>query len=152
MVLKLGPLHRDWWLYLILGIACTLYFFSVAAGVPVAEWMASRGTPEFYLSWALHGINSWCWTLVMFYIGMRFLDFTNKGLKYSREASFPFFFFHQPVIIFIAFFVVQWQIGIPVKMTIVVIGALVVALGIYELFVRRINPIRLLFGMGSKKN
>jgi len=143
-------IRRDWWLYLILGIACTLYFFSVAAGVPVAEWMGSPGTPEFYISWILHSINGWCWTLVMFYIGMRFLDYTNKWLQYSREASFPFFYFHQPVIIFIAFYVVQWEISLPIKGLVVVIGAFAVTLGIYELFVRRINPVRLLFGMGKK--
>lgn len=144
-------IFRDWWLYLVLGITCTLFFFSVAAGVPVGDWMVSPCTPEFYISWALHAFNSWCWTLVLFYVGMRFLDFTNKRLLYSREASYPFFFFHQPVIIFIAFYVVLWQVSLPIKIVVVVIGAFAITLGAYELFVRRINPVRALFGMGRKK-
>lgn len=113
--------------------------------------MVSPCTPEFYISWALHAFNSWCWTLVLFYVGMRFLDFTNKRLLYSREASYPFFFFHQPVIIFIAFYVVLWQVSLPIKIVVVVIGAFAITLGAYELFVRRINPVRALFGMGRKK-
>jgi len=144
-------IRRDWPLNLILGIACTLFFFSVAAGVPVAEWMWSPGTPAFYVSWTLHSINSWCWTMVVFYIGMRFLNFANKWLQYSREASYPFFFFHQPAIIFIAFYAVQWEIGLLIKLLVVVIGAFAVTLGTYELLVRRINPVRALFGMQPKK-
>jgi peptidoglycan/LPS O-acetylase OafA/YrhL len=140
-------IRRDWWLHLILGIVCTLFFFSMAAGVPVVNWMYSPGTPGFYISWILHSINAWCWTLVVFYIGMRFLDFTNTQLRFSREASYPFFFFHQPVIILIAFYVVQWQVSLPIKLLVVLIGAFTVILAIYELLVRRINPVRALFGM-----
>ena len=147
----LRAIRRDWWLHLILGIACTLFFFSIAAGVPVAEWMWSPGTPGFYISWTLHSINSWCWAMFIMYIGMRFLNYTNTWLQYSREASFPFFFFHQPVIILIAFYVVQWQAALPIKLLVVVIGAFAVILGIYELLVRRINPVRALFGMRPRK-
>ena len=85
--------------------------------------------------------------MVVFYIGMRFLDTTNKWLQYGREASYPFFFFHQPVIIFIAFYAVLWQVGLPFKLLAVVIGAFAITLGIYDLLVRRINPVRGLFGL-----
>jgi peptidoglycan/LPS O-acetylase OafA/YrhL len=143
----LAAIRRDWQLHLILGIVCTLFFFSSAVDVPVFEWMGSPGTPGFYLVWASAGINSWCWTMVVFYIGMRYLDFTNKSLKYGREASYPFFFIHQPVIIFIAFYVVQWEVALSIKVLAVVLGSLVLSLGVYELLVRRINPVRQLFGM-----
>ena len=141
---------RDWGLHLILGIICTMFFFSIAAGVPVGKWMYSPGTPGFYVSWFLHSINAWCWTMVIFYIGMRFLHFTNNILRYSREASYPFFFFHQPVIIFIAFYVVQWQVGLPIKILAAVLGSFVLIVVIYELIVRRLNPVRALFGMKPK--
>ena len=140
-------IRRDWWLHLILGILCTLFIFSVAFGVPVYDWMGSRGTPEFFLTWIVWGLNSWCWTMVMFYVGMRYLDHTNKWLQYGREASYPFFIVHQPVIIFIAFYVVQWEVGIPIKLLVVVIGSFIGSLGLYELLVRRVNPVRALFGM-----
>jgi len=140
-------IRRDWWLHLILGIACTLFFFSVAAGVPVWDWLVSPGTPGFYISWTAWGVNSWCWTMFIMYVGMRFLDFSNEWLQYGREASYPFFFVHQPVIIFIAFYAVQWEINLLIKLLVVVIGSFAVSLGLYELLVRRINPVRTLFGM-----
>ena len=144
-------IRRDWLLHLILGIPCTLFFFSTAAGVPVSDWLASSGTPGFYVSWIVWGINSWCWTMVVFYVGMRFLGYTNKWLQYSREASYPFFIVHQPVIIFIAFYAVQWEVNLLIKLLVVVIGSFAVSLGLYELLVRRINPVRALFGMKPTK-
>ena len=144
-------ISRDWRLHLILGIACTVFFFSVAAGVPVWDWLVSPGTLGFYVSWIAWGINSWCWTMFIMYIGMRHLDTTNKWLQYGREASYPFFFLHQPVIIFIAFYTVQWDIILTVKLLVVVIGSFAGSLGLYELLVRRINPVRALFGMKPRK-
>jgi peptidoglycan/LPS O-acetylase OafA/YrhL len=143
----LQAIRRDRVLHLILGMASTLSFIPKAVGVPVFEWLGSFGTPEFYGSWILYGINSWCWTLVIFYVGMRFLDSTSKWLQFGREASYPFFFLHQPVILFIAFYVVQWDVTLLIKVLVVVIGSFALTLGIYELLVRRINPVRALFGM-----
>jgi peptidoglycan/LPS O-acetylase OafA/YrhL len=143
----MNAVHRDWRLHLVLGIACTLFFFSVAAGVPVWDWLVSPGTVTFYLSWIAWGINSWCWTMFIMNIGMRYLNHTNKWLQYGREASYPFYFVHQPVIIFIAFYAVEWEVNLLVKLFTVVIGSFVLSLGLYELLVRRINPVRALFGM-----
>jgi len=77
-------IDRDRWLHLILGIICTLFFFSVSAGVPVWDWLVSPDTMMFYISWIAWGINSWCWTMFMMFIGMRFLNFTNQWLQYGR--------------------------------------------------------------------
>jgi glucan biosynthesis protein C len=147
----LQAIHRDWWLYLIPGILCTLFFFSISVGIPVWDWMGSPGTPGFYLSWTLHGINSWCWIMVMFRVGMRFLDHTSKRLQYLREASYPIFIVHQPVIVFIAFYAVQWEVNLAIKLLVVVLGTFAVSFGLYELLVRRINPVRVLFGMKPRK-
>jgi peptidoglycan/LPS O-acetylase OafA/YrhL len=145
-------IRRDWLLNLILGIVCTLFFFSSAAGVPVFEWLAAPGTVGFYLFWIIFSFNSWCWSMFMIYIGMRYLDYTNQGLRYSREASYPFFLIHQPVIIIIAFYAVQWEVNLLIKLIVVLVGSLVISLGLYELFIRRINPVRALLGMKSFKS
>jgi peptidoglycan/LPS O-acetylase OafA/YrhL len=143
-------IRRDWRLHLILGIACTLFFCSVAAGVPVYAWLWSPGTPGFYVSHALWSINSWCWTVFMLYIGMRFLDHANQWLLYGREVSYAFFLLHQPVIIFIAFYAVQWNAGITLKLSVVVPGSLLVTLGLVELF-KRTKVLRGLFGMKTRR-
>jgi surface polysaccharide O-acyltransferase-like enzyme len=77
---------------------------------------------------------------------MKYLDFTNKWLAYGNETIMPLYLFHQPVIIVIAFFVVQWDAGIPLKLLVVVLGSLLVTLGLVEL-IKRIKVLRGLFGM-----
>jgi hypothetical protein len=144
-------IRRDGLLYLILAIACKLLFLSAAVGVPVLEWMVSPGTVGFYVFWAVFGVNAWCWTMVMFNLGMRCLDFSNRLLQYGREASFPFFWGHYPVTFFVAFYVVQWQVPLAIKMLAMIAGSFVLTLGLYELLVRHINPVRALFGMRPKK-
>lgn len=143
--------RRDWLLYLVLGFACAFFFFSGVAGVPVLTWMGASGTPGFYVAWMVFSINAWCWTMIMFYIGMRFLDFTNQWLQYGREASFAFFWAHHAVIYVIAFYVVLWEVNLTIKMLFVLIGSFVCTLGLYELLVRRINPVRSLFGMKPRR-
>ena len=59
----------------------------------------------------------------------------------------PVFVLHQPMIIVIAILVVQWDAGILPKLLLVVGGSFLVTFGIYELFIRRIKPVRALFGM-----
>jgi hypothetical protein len=144
-------IRRDGLLHLILGIPCTLFFFSEALGVPLRDWMGSPGTLLFYVTWTVFGINSWCWTMFTMSIGMRFLNLSNKWLQYGREASYPFFFVHQPVIICIAFYAVQWEVHLSIKLLVVVIGSFAGTLGLYELLIRRINPVRALFGMKPLK-
>jgi peptidoglycan/LPS O-acetylase OafA/YrhL len=78
---------------------------------------------------------------------MRFLDFSNKWLQYGQEMIMPFFLFHQPVIIIIAYYVVQWDTSLLVKLLVVVLSSFAVSLGPSRLFVRRISPMRILFGV-----
>jgi glucan biosynthesis protein C len=63
----------------------------------------------------------------------------------------PFFLLHQPVIMAIAFYVVQWDAGIPLKLVTVVFGSFTVTLAIYELVIRRVGPLRTLFGMKARQ-
>jgi hypothetical protein len=85
----------------------------------------------------------------MLFIGMRFLDLTNRWLRYGQEAALPFFVLHQPVIIVIAFFVVQLDASILIKLPVIVISSFLVTLGLYDFIVQRIQPLRLVFGMKS---
>jgi peptidoglycan/LPS O-acetylase OafA/YrhL len=142
-------IRRDRWLALAVGIVALLGLAVISALGEGETWFWEPSEPWFYLIWTLAPIDAWCWSLFMLFIGMRFLDFSNKWLQYGQEAIVPFYLLHQPVIIVIAFYVVQWQAGVTVKMLAVIVGSFVVTLGIYELLVRRIAPLRTLFGMKS---
>jgi glucan biosynthesis protein C len=144
-------IRRDWPLMLAAGILSTLYFIGTAAAGVAMDWMSDPGLPQFYLGWSIFSVNSWCWTMFVLYIGMRYLDFTNKWLRYGGETIMPFFVLHQPVIIIIAYFVVQWDAGITVKLLVVVLGSLLVTLGLVELVIKRIGVLRGLFGIKARR-
>jgi len=145
--------RRDWSLLLVVGCVITVGLVAVyLVGLPVLAWSETPGIAAFYIIQTLRAAIAVCFSLTMLFVGMRFLDFTSQWLRYSQEAALPFFVLHQPVIIAIAFFVVQWNAGIWVKLPVVVVSSFVVTLGLYELIVRRIRPLRILFGIKARSN
>jgi hypothetical protein len=142
--------NRDWPIMLVAAIFSTLYFFVAGALDLATIWMNNPNTPGFLITWSVWCVNGWCWTMFALYLGMRYLNFSNDFLNYWQEAILPFFLIHQPIIIIIAFYVVQWHTAVFMKIIIVVVGSFVITISIYELFIKRINVSRRLFGMKPK--
>jgi len=142
-------IRRDRWLTLAIGIVTLLGIMATLAIGEAETLMNTPSAPGFLIFWAFAVVDAWCWSLFMLSIGMRYLDFSNKVLRYGQEAIVPFYVFHQPVIMAVAFYVVQWETGVALKMLTVIACSFVLTLGIYELLVRRVAPLRSLFGMKS---
>jgi len=141
-----GAIRRDWKLALGVGLLSTLIMLGgLTAGGQ--QWVKDPSSPGFYLGWGLVGVNGWCWTLVAVWLGMRLLNFRNRWLDRGQELIVPFYVFHQPPIVAIAFFAVQWQTGLPLQLSAIVLGSLAVTLGFCELVARRVKPARALFGL-----
>ncbi|GAI78399.1 unnamed protein product, partial [marine sediment metagenome] len=64
---------------------------------------------------------SWCLVMGFLGFGLKYLRGTGGFLKYSTEAVLPFYILHQPVILVIAFWVVQWQMPVITKYIIIVL-------------------------------
>jgi len=143
----LRAVRRDRWLVLAVGIAALLGLMATVAMGEAETLFSTPSNPGFYLFWACAVVDAWCWCVTMLYVGMRFLDFSNQWTRYGQEAILPFYVLHQPVIFAIAFYVVQWEAGVTVKMLAVTLGSFVVTAALYELLVRRVAPLRALFGM-----
>jgi peptidoglycan/LPS O-acetylase OafA/YrhL len=145
----LSAIRRDRWLLFGSGIVGLAAYFglSVVYGDIVFEW-----AQKFVLPWSIilifaFTLMSWGWALDVLYLAMRHLNFSNKWLVYGNETIMPFYLLHQPVIILISFFVVQWEAGILVKLLVVVISSFLITLGLVELLIRPFRPMRRLFGM-----
>ena len=143
----LRAVRRDRWLVLAVGIAALLGLVALFAMGEAETLFSTPSNPGFFLFWACAVVDAWCWSLTMLYVGMRFLDFSNKWTRYGQEAILPFYVLHQPVIFAIAFYVVQWEAGVTVKMLAVTLGSFVVTAAGYELLIRRVASLRALFGM-----
>ncbi|MBL8157135.1 MAG: acyltransferase, partial [Anaerolineae bacterium] len=140
-------IRRDW--PLAFGVAATTSLIGIGliAFAGAMDWLSDPAQPQFYVLVSLIVINGWSWVVLLLFVGMRFLDFSNRWLRYGQGAILPFFVFHQPVIMVIAFFVVQWDAAILPKALVVVPSSFVVTLGIYELLIRRSHTLQVLFGM-----
>jgi peptidoglycan/LPS O-acetylase OafA/YrhL len=89
------------------------------------------------------------WFMILAYLGFarQRLSFSLPFLVYANQAVLPFYILHQPVLIFIGFFVVQWHIPDLLKYLLISIPSFILTLGIYEFLVRRSNLLRFAFGM-----
>jgi glucan biosynthesis protein C len=139
--------RRDWPITLTVG---TLAFLGGAAIVLSTGEFDIESAPHNLLDftwWGLFAVCGWCWTAFTLSIGMRFLNFSNRLLRYGQEAIVPFFVVHQPAIIVIAYFVVQMNAGLVPKLLIVVVGAFIGSLALYQFVIRRVGVLRVAFGM-----
>jgi peptidoglycan/LPS O-acetylase OafA/YrhL len=123
---------------LTVGIAVTLIgFYLVESRYPIADWVAA----------ILRGLNAWAWLIAILGFGSRYLNFSNRFLKYANEAVLPFYILHQTVILAIGYYIVRLHLPIAVKFFIIATGSFVAILGLYDVLVKRINMLRFLFGM-----
>jgi glucan biosynthesis protein C len=140
-------IRRDWWILLVVGIAATL------AGMIIGSSLESFGIEnpprsfEEFLMWGVIAICGWCWATFMLFIGMRYLNRDSQALQYGQRTLLPFFVVHQPVILAIAYFVVQWEAALLIKLLVVVLGSFVVCIGLTELVIKRVPLLRAMFGM-----
>ena len=88
----------------------------------------------------------WLTIVGMMGFGKRYLDKTSSALTYLAEASYPLYILHQTVIVVLAFYIVQLALPIAVQAFLLFVLAVAGAFALYEI-VRRVTPLRFLFGM-----
>jgi peptidoglycan/LPS O-acetylase OafA/YrhL len=109
------------------------------------------GTVQYVLLLSLFSLWSWCWVLMILGFGMKRLNFSTPVLQHANEAVLPFYILHQPVLLCVGYFVVQWAIPDLLKWAIIMPTSFVIIVTLYEFVVRRFNVMRVLFGMKPLK-
>jgi hypothetical protein len=99
----------------------------------------------------VRSINTWLWLVTILWLGNRFLNRPGPVLTYGNEAALPVYILHQTVIIALGYYIIQSAGGIGLKFAVITVTSFIVAMVIYELLVRRWNPVRVLFGMHWKR-
>ncbi len=130
----------------------------------------SRGYALESALWrSFKGFSSWFWVMALWGLGQRYkrrrssLQQTSvethskpaaidKILRYANEAVLPFYIIHETVVVIIGFYVVKWEAAIVVKYFAVSLASVAATLLVYEVFARRTNITRLLFGVKLRKS
>lgn len=130
------------WLWLVAGV--------VMLAVAFALWDGKDplfGSLQFFMIFSLYGLCSWSFILAILGFGMKHLTFSTPFLKYANEAVLPFYVMHQTVLLVIGYFIIQWNIPDLVKFLIIAPTSFGIIVGLYEYLVRRVDILRILFGM-----
>ena len=98
----------------------------------------------------LRVLNSWLWLATILGFGKRYLNFHNKLLAEANQAVLPFYILHQTVIVIIAFFLITWDIPVLLKYLVLASLSFGIIIGLYEGVIRRLPPLRFLFGMKAR--
>ena len=96
-------------------------------------------------------ILNWSAVVCVLSLGTKRLNFRHERLTYANETVLPFYLFHQTIILCVGWFVIRWDMGILPKYLIISVVSFSLILLLYELFVRRFNPVRFFFGMRPKR-
>jgi glucan biosynthesis protein C len=136
-------IQRFRWLSLALVVIlmATLFILMMTISDPPSGTLLSA------LGRSLWGLWSWCWVLTVLGFGTKHLNFNRPILPYANEAVLPFYILHQPVLLCVGYFVVQWAIPAAVKFLVIDAISFALIMALYAFVVRRVNVIRFLFGM-----
>ena len=99
----------------------------------------------------LANMFTWMWLLTVLAYGRRSLSFDNRFLRWAREASYPFYILHQTFILIVAYWVIAMPWSAWVKFWCVLIATFALCALTYEGLVRRVNVLRLMFGMKTRE-
>ena len=142
------------WIFLTIAALAAVALITLLSVLQVTSLTEVSQLPGVGISYLLKVVlcfNSWAFMILFLALGMRFLNFTNKYLKYLGEAAMPFYLLHHPVIVFIAFYVTHIPISPGSQLIITGISSWFVTGALYHLFLRRWNPLRMALGMSRLK-
>jgi glucans biosynthesis protein C len=162
-------LVRDWYTF-VHYLLLTLYGFALAACEGAWDWIEKArhhalalglvvivGLLTLFAAGVVQhdtvvdhvaaNVFTWSWILVFLGYGKRHLAFSNPLLAWARDASYPVYILHQTVIIAIAYFVIRQPWSPWTKYWIVLGATLASCIALYEYVLRRVAPLRLLFGI-----
>ncbi len=157
----------------IIALAAGALALAVFFWASVKTWQEgidpSRGYGIESVLWRMFkGLSSWFWVIGLWGLGQRYkrrrsslrqtINDTHskpavidKILRYANEVVLPFYIIHETVVVIIGFYVVKWEAGVMAKYFAVSLASVAATLLLYEVFARRTNITRLLFGVKLKK-
>ena len=144
----IASIRRDAGKALLLGSAVWL-----AMTFAIPGWQALNAAPPLaHVTLALlRGYSAWWWVMGALGMAIRYLHFTTPTVEYLTRAAYPVYIIHMPILSLIAFWVVRLDMNLWLKFALIVIASLVVSLAFYDLLIRRVGVLRLLFGLRAKK-
>jgi hypothetical protein len=91
-------------------------------------------------------LTAWLGILAFIGLGAKYLEVTNKLVRYFTLASFPIYIIHQSALVAVAYYAFKLTPSVTLQIIVIITGTLTATLAVYEL-VRHIPGLRFLFGI-----
>lgn len=122
---RLGEaIDRQWSSALILAV-CGTVLLVASTWTWQLPWHVPPPYSLRYLTlWTLYAVVAWAWMVAVLGVGRRWLNRDNALLRYARDNGYAWYLLHQPIIVAVAFAVVQTRLPIAVKFGTILIVSL----------------------------
>lgn len=143
----LDAIRRDGAIALILGIG----LFALLQ-TPIGQMApATQFTPARILLICLRSESEWLLVVGVLAVGLWYFTAGNRLLDYLNEAAYPLYVLHMPVLILVGLEVIQSGLPLVIALPVIVLMTLTLTLGLYELVIKRVAALRLLFGLKPQR-
>ena len=96
--------------------------------------------------------QAWACGITAVGFAKQYLNFDSGFRKLANEAIFPFYLLHQPVIVVVGYFITRWDLAVLWKVLLITLISFAIIAGLYWLVIRRVNFLRVIFGMKMVRN
>ena len=136
--------------HLIILLLSTLAFYGYYYSPDLSEYLSLN------IRWSIWRVVcclvAWSALLTILGYAQYYLTKTPKWLKLSNELIYPFYIFHQTVIVLLGFYIITWQTSIALKIISLFVLSFIITSAICLLIIRPFNICRLLFGLKPNIN
>ena len=91
-------------------------------------------------------IVKWFGILAFLGVWRKFFNKTNPIMQYLSKAAFPLYYFHQSILVVLAYFVLKTKLNVPFQYLSIMLGTFLFSILCYEIC-RRFKITKLLFGI-----
>lgn len=102
---------------------------------------------RWQLWWLVCTLVSWSGLLVLVGYASAIFKTTPKWLSSVNELIYPFYILHQTVIVALAFYIVQWQVGIAIKSITLLVSSFTICIVCCYFVIKPMRITRYLFGL-----
>ena len=135
---------------LMLLVLSSVLFYSYYYSPDLSEYMSLD--MRWSIWWLVCCLVAWSAFLTILGYAQLYFTKTPKWLSLSNELIYPFYIFHQTVIVVIGFYVITWQAPISLKVISLFALSFLVTSVICWFIIKPSNFLRFLFGLKPKNN
>jgi len=122
-------------------------FVVVAAGLFMLRLIFFQSMAPTYVV----AIESISWMLTIFAFGYRYLNRPSRALSYLSQAAYPVYIVHMMCLFLASMIVFPLPLAVPLQFILVLLLTAAGCFAMYELLIKRIGILRVLFGLRSSQ-